>query len=76
MNLRGKLNAPNPVLLKDIKKLNSRQWDFLKIGENYWKLKIEHKAFFGESAFLLYNISTVAIICDDMKAKNKIFATA
>ena len=28
-------------ILKDIKRLNSRQWDFLKIGENYWKLKIE-----------------------------------
>ena len=24
--------------------------------KDYWKLKIEHKAFFGESAFLLYNI--------------------
>ena len=28
-------------ILKDIKRLNSGQWDFLKIGENYWKLKIE-----------------------------------
>lgn len=28
-------------ILKDIKRLNSRQWDSLKIGENYWKLKIE-----------------------------------
>lgn len=27
-------------ILKDIKRLNSGQWDFLKIGENYWKLKM------------------------------------
>ena len=35
--------------------------------KDYWKLKIEYKAFFGESAFLLYNISIVAVICDNMK---------